>query len=159
MAQDTFKIFVEQLRDGHTEVLSGQLSPNFLEVKEEDLRFEDLIEVEGEAYLADNELIVHLNIKTLATLPCVICNQPVKVEEEIKNFYHAEPLENIKSGIYSLQGLIRESIVLDAPSFAECEGRCPQREDIAKYLKDPNKSIDSNSEDGYQPFADLDWDK
>ncbi len=155
--EDEFKIYIEQLRDGHDKHIDECLSPDFLEINESDLAFEKPIELKGSAYLAEDELIINWNIRTEAFVSCLICNEKVPVEIVIHNFYHSEPLENIKTGIYNFKELLRETILLEVPSFAECnEGKCPRRQEVAKYLKDPVEE-ESNDEEGYHPFADLDW--
>lgn len=153
---DQFKIYVEQLRDGHEETIHEQLVPDFLEIDEPDLIFDKPVALEGAAYLAERELIIHWNIATEALVPCSICNEWVKAPILIPNFYHAVPLDEIKTGIYNFKELLRETILLEVPKFMECEGECPKRKEINKYMKEvSNKSNDE--EEGYQPFADLDW--
>lgn len=161
MKDERFKIYVEQLRDGHTEELKERFESQFINIKERDLAFLDPVSVEGETYLAENSLIVHFDIQTVATIPCSICNEPVKVKIEKKDFYHAEPLEQIKSGIYDFQEILREDILLETPKFAECnQGNCPHREEVKKFLKKSRSEEQKRSgeEDGYQPFANLKWD-
>jgi|688.fasta_scaffold03504_9 uncharacterized metal-binding protein YceD (DUF177 family) len=157
---DAFKIYIEQLRDGHTEKLEETFDSGFLEVTEKDLSFQDPILLKGDAYLAEDMLILNLNVETQAILPCSICNTPVKIALRIGGFYHAEPIEQIKGGIFNFKEVLREMILLDAPHFAECEGRCPRRQEIAKYLKEPQKENTAHpqEDEGYHPFADFDWD-
>lgn len=152
-----FKIFVDQLKKGHVEKIDESFDPDFMLVQEKDLAFEDPIKVKGEAYTAEGELILHLDLATEATLPCSICNGPAKVPIHVKNFYHNEPLAEIKSGVFSMRDVIRDAILLDTPPFAEChEGHCPERKDIEKYLKKPKSpQADSDLEDGYKPFEGL----
>lgn len=151
---DAFKIYVEQLRDGHIEGIKEELPPSFLDLHESDLIFEDKVDIEGEAYLAEDNLMLHLKVITFAKIPCSICNEPVKIKIALGNYYHAEPLVNIKSGIFNFQEVLREGILLETPLFVECnEGKCPQREEMKKYLKHPKDN--ESEEEGYQPFADL----
>ncbi len=153
---DVFKIYVEQLRDGHEEKIQEKLAPDFLDLHEPDLAFDQPVELEGVAYLAEHELVFHWNIKTEAVVPCSICNEPVKIPIHIQNFYYSEPVEEIKSGIYNFKDLLRETILLEVPSFVECEGgTCPRRKDYKKYLKEPSSK--QSEDEGYHPFADLDW--
>lgn len=153
---DLFKIFVEQLREGHEEKIEEKYDPGFLEIDEPDLVFDTPVELEGVVYLADRELIFHWNIKTEALISCSICNELVRVPIEIRNFYSSEPLTEIKSGIYNFKNLLRETILLEVPPFAECNGgKCLKRKEYDKYLKEPSNN--SDDEEGYQPFADLDW--
>lgn len=152
---DAFKIYIEQLREGHTEKIEEKLDPSFLDVKEEDLSFVDPVEVEGEAYLAENDLVLHLNIHTFATIPCAICNEEIKVSVDLKNFYHTTPANEIKSGIYIFKEMLRENILLTTPLFAECNnGQCPERVQLKKFFR-ASDSQDKNSDEGYHPFADL----
>lgn len=151
---DAFKIYVDQLKSGKEELLHQEISPDFLDVSEADLAFNDPIKLDGTVYLADEELVLNFNINTNATISCAICNKPVKVEIDIENFYHVEPLEDIKTGVYDFRNLLRETILLETPQFAECDENCPEREKIRKYFKKPPEE-----EEPYRPFSDLDWDK
>lgn len=155
--EDEFKIYVEQLRDRHDKQIDEALSLDFLGIDEPDLAFKEPIRLTGSAYLADQELILNWNIQAEALVPCSICNEKAPVEIMIHNFYHSEPLDDIKTGIYNFKELLRETILLEVPPFTECnEGKCPSRQEVAKYLKEPSEE-ELNDEEGYQPFADLDW--
>lgn len=152
---EAFKIYIDQLKDGQSEELSETFTPDFIEVKEEDLNFNDPVQVEGEAYLADNDLVLHLDVNTLATIPCAICNCEVKVPVELNNFYHTVPEAELKTGIYNFKEMLRENILLATPLFAECnEGQCPERTELKKFFRDTN-SPDNSGDEGYHPFADL----
>src|SRR5437016_1307196 len=101
---DQFHIYVEQLRKGRDRKIDESLDPAFLDIHEAELSCEAPVHIEGEAYLADNDLIVHLNrAKTEVLIPCCICNEPVTVPIEIQDFYHSEPLEQIPTGIYNFK--------------------------------------------------------
>jgi len=154
---DQFKIFVEQLREGKEQQIQESLAPDFLDVQDEDLTFDRPVELKGVTYLAEDELILHWDIHTTAKIPCSICNDQVEVPVDITNFYASEALEEIKTGIYNFKDLLRETILLEVPPFVECHGgSCPKRKEFDKYLKKPSEST-PEQEDGYQPFADLDW--
>lgn len=152
---ERFKIFLEQLKSGDTEKIDITCSSDFLAVNEDDLRFEGPVHVTGDVYLADEELILHLDVSAKAIIPCSICNEPVKVEVEVIGFYHAEPIAELKTGSFNFQEVLREAILLEVPQFAECGGNCPQRKQVDKYLKQP-KAQDGQ---GYQPFADINLDE
>jgi len=154
--EDAFKIYVEQLRDGHVEELNESYDPSFLEIDEKDVSFMDPVLLRGRAYLADDELILHLNIETQVILPCVVCNDRVKVPLALHDNIQAIPLSEIKGGILNIKKLLREVILLDTPVFAECGGKCPRRTEISQYLKKNGDKKDQKDE-GYTPFADLDW--
>lgn len=157
---DGFKIYVEQLRGGHVEKIKEVFSHVFLGLAEKELAFVDSVLVEGEAYLAEDNLVLHLQISTKATLPCKICNEPLKVPLRLTDFYHTESLEGIKSGIFSMEAALREAILLDAPTFAECnEGKCPQRKELEKFLKKGPSSAEKGDATGYRPFEGLNLDK
>lgn len=155
--EDEFKIYIEQLREGQDKHIDECLSPNFLEIDEPDLTFNKPIELNGSAYLAEQELILNWNIRTEALISCSICNEKVPVEIVIHNFYHSEPLDEIKTGIFNFKQLLRETILLEVPAFAECNGgNCPNRLEMGKYIKEPAME-ESDDEEGYKPFANLDW--
>ena len=150
---DIFKIYIEQLRNGHEEKIDEKLDPGFLDVCEPDLVFSEPVELKGVAYLAEQELVFHWDIRTEAVIPCSICNEPVRVPIHIHDFYYSEPVREIKTGVYSFKDLLRETILLEVPSFVECEGMCPKRKEVKRYLKESSDEL--SDEGGYHPFADL----
>lgn len=149
---DSFKIHLEQLRDGKTAKINEKFEPEFLDVHEKDLEFKKPVEVNGEVYIAGEGLVLHFVIIAYAYLPCSVCNEPVEVEIAVKNFYHVEPLADIKGGIFNFKEVLREAVLLEVPAFAECNsGNCKKRKELKKFLKDQNKT----NEEGYHPFANL----
>lgn len=159
MDLEYFKIYIDRLSDGRIESISHLFSPDFLEQNAEDLSFTSPVEVEGKVYLAGNELVLQLDVRTEAVLPCSICNQPVILPVELRNLYHVEALDKIKSAIFIFKDILREAILLEVPKFTECSnGNCPMRSKYSRYLSDDTKlDADTKSDDGgYRPFADLD---
>ena len=155
---DAFKVFIEQLRDGEEKRVDEEFDPSFLDLDEEDLAFEKPVLLEGHFYIAEKELVINWNIEALAKIPCAICNEAVEVPVLVRNFYHCEPLANIKSGVYNFKDLLRETILLEVPKFAECNrGSCPHRSEVAQFLKKPLSETESDEEGGYHPFVDIDW--
>ncbi len=152
---DQLKVYVDRLKNGHTLKIEEVISPDFLEIDEDDLVFKDPVHLKGEAYLSNDHLIIHLNIATTAILPCNICNVPVPLSIALKNIYLTKPLEEIKGAIYDVADEVRESILLQTPLFAECNnGQCPERGDLKKFLKsDPKTHAIHNV---HFPFTDLD---
>lgn len=146
-----FNIYLEQLHNGNKTSIDITSAPHFLGINEEELHFDELVVIKGEAYLAGEALIISCHLSTVGKMPCAICNEPVSVEIEVPQFYFAEELSNIRGGIYNFKEAIREAILLEVPLFIECNGKCPRRKDIEKYLR----SADDQKEEGYHPFADL----
>ena len=159
MTNDRFRVFVEQLRDGNTEEIEETFAPDFLGINERDLSFTHPVTVRGQVYLADDMLILHLDVNTIATIPCAICNAPADINIAIKGFYHAVSLEEIKGAIYDFREILRETILLEVPILAEChQGKCPQRKSLEKYFKKEGAPGSEADEEGYKPFAGLDFD-
>lgn len=154
---EAFKIYIERLREKNFEKIEESFAPLFLDVHEGNLNYQDPIIVSGEAYLAEDELILKWNIATKAVLPCIICTEPVRIDVVIKACYQAIPLAEIKGGIFNFKNLLREAVILETPSFAECEGKCPRRQEVVKFLK--KESSQGKGEDSYLPFSNLKWDK
>ncbi|MEX1012532.1 MAG: hypothetical protein WD595_01380 [Waddliaceae bacterium] len=132
--EDLFSVYIDRLKDGKVEKISQTYTPDFIETEDVELSFKDPVLYEGEAYLADDELILHFNVDTYATIPCKICNEPVKVPIQIRNVYYPVSLSEIKGSIYSLKESLRETILLETPTFAECSrNSCPKRMLLNKY--------------------------
>jgi uncharacterized metal-binding protein YceD (DUF177 family) len=133
---DTFKIFLKRLRDGHEEKIHEQLAPDFLDIHEAELSFRTPVSIEGSACVADEVLVLTLSIKTEATMPCAICNCDVQVQISIPHFCYTESLSEIKRGVFDYRQALREQILVELPYRAECnEGDCPERASLAKYFR------------------------
>jgi uncharacterized metal-binding protein YceD (DUF177 family) len=158
---EAFKIYIDRLKGGTTEKIHEVYSSSFLDVIEPDLKFGPEVTVTGEGYLADDSLILHLDIHAIAQLKCKICNAPVAVDVNISGFYHMEPLAEVKNGVFCFQNVLREAILLETPAFAECNnGQCAERGTMRKYLKnDSDEASTTGSEGDYHPFANIDLDK
>jgi uncharacterized metal-binding protein YceD (DUF177 family) len=157
MTSEALKIYVDRLKEDKIEQFERLLPPDFLDISEPDLHFESDVTVRGEAYVAGDGLVLHIDICAIGVIPCSICNERVEVPIQLKGLYHVEPLEGIKAGIFDMGPVIRENLLLEIPAFAECQnGNCPQRKIIGKYLKkkDVSDSLD-DEEEGYRPFKDL----
>jgi uncharacterized metal-binding protein YceD (DUF177 family) len=152
---ENLKIYIDRLRGGQTQKIDEVLSPDFLDIHEEELLFKDPIKIHAESYIADSYLVIHLNAETLAYLPCSICNESVQIQVAIKQFPITEELSEIKGAVFDLEEKIREIILLQVPLFTECvPGQCPEREHIKKFLK-PEPSSPISGEHQYLPFSDL----
>jgi len=152
MEEEGFKIYADRLRDGKRERIEERFNPEFIGESGPFLAFDREVRVLGEAYLADEELVLHLDIRAEGKVPCSICNEPVSVPVEILGIYHAVPLEEVKTGVYDYRDLLREMLLLETPPYAECGGgRCAERGALGKFLKEES----NEKEEGQRPFADL----
>ncbi len=132
---DEFKIYVHRLKDGQKEIIEETFSSDFMEIHEEDLAFSVPVKVHGEAEFVDQALLLRLDVETEATMPCAVCNEDVQVKVEVSGLCHTEELKNIKGDVFNFKDILREAILLELPSRAECaDGKCPRREDIARYF-------------------------
>src|SRR5690242_16492686 len=153
---EAFKIYVSRLRDGQTVSHDETLPPDFLEVVEDSLSFQESIRITGSTYLADDHLITHLDIKAYAHIPCSICNEDVRVPILIDNLDLSKPVVEIEGAIYSLLDDIRESILLQVPQFTECnQGQCPQRPLLQPFLEKKIQEKDEHSDTVHFPFSGL----
>ncbi len=144
--EETFKIYVRRLKEGQTEKIVENLSPDFMGVSEAELAFKVPVVIEGEASVADDVLVLRLHIETEATMPCSICNQNVQVKISIPDLCHTEEIANIKSSVFDYQEVVREAILLELPFIAECNhGDCPERATMAKYI---SKNLDQENSYG-----------
>jgi uncharacterized metal-binding protein YceD (DUF177 family) len=154
--REGFKIYVDPLKHGHVERIDECFTPDFLDVKEKELIFSDPVLVQGEAYAAEANLILHLTASTHAYMFCSMCNERVKVAVNLENLYHAVPLADVKGAVFSMADVIREGILLEIPHFAECNGgKCPKREELNRYLSKEGSS-GSQEQTHYRPFEGLD---
>ncbi len=150
---DPLKIVLDRLKGDKKEKIEGVFPLSLLEKKEADISTQDEVEVKAEAYLTSELLVIHLNAKVKVWLPCTVCNEPTEKEIEVKNFYQTYPIEEIKNRIFDIRPVIREALLLEFPSFLECNsGNCPERKNIKPFLK----KASSKKEGGHFPFSNLD---
>jgi uncharacterized metal-binding protein YceD (DUF177 family) len=152
MTNPQLSILVDRLKKGQSESIDETVSPEFL-VEEKDLKFTSPIVIKGDAYLAEDELVLQLNIETTAQARCSVCNQMKPLDIQVKNLTHLQPLDELKGQKFDFTDVVREAILLEVPFVVECsEGHCPERQNIEKFLADPKKE---DNEEGYRPFKDL----
>jgi DUF177 domain-containing protein len=152
LMQEMFKIWVDRLRDGQVERIARSFEPSFLEIDEKELKFLAPVQVNGEAYLADQHLVIRLKARTTATLPCVICNEMTDTELKVDNFYQAVGIEEIHDAVYDFAAPLREALLIELPNYFECRsGNCPERKSLAPYLRLSPKTEEKKN----FPFADL----
>lgn len=149
---DRFKIYIDQLHDGRIERIDEAFDSAFLDVKEPGLTFKGQVTVRGEAYIAGSELVLHLSLHAISVVPCIICNAPVDVDISLPAFYEAIPLAEIPHGIFFMQETLRQAIILECKTFAECNGSCPHRKELDPYIKKLSASspFDQLQKEDYQ---------
>lgn len=148
---ERFCIYVDRLRDGRSEHWDLELEPDFLEVQEKELRFVSPVCVKGEALVTEGQLLLRLQLRTEALMPCAVCNAETAVELCPEPLCHVVPVAEIKGAIYNWAECVRAALLVELPQFAECAGTCPERAQMAPYMK----AVGKESEAHYQPFAHL----
>jgi len=151
-------IYTDRLIGGKVEEVDCMVSPAFIGVVENDFQFVDPVHVKGAFYLADDHLVGHLVITTTLRQPCSVCNTISPFPLTIENYYIAEPLENIPSGLYYPHEGIREAILLEAPNFSECHGgNCPSRSALTPFIRQHDQPLkdDTEAAHSYLPFKNL----
>ena len=77
----------------------------------------------------------------------------IEIDLKIDNFYHAEPIEQIKGAIFNFSEALREALLIELPRTTECnQGNCSERKTLTPYMKPEEK------ERNHFPFADIDQD-
>jgi len=150
MAEE-FKIYIDRLKGGAVQKIEESFNPSFLEVDETELQFDEPVSVRGEAYATDDHLVIHLVAAAVAEMPCSICNKMIKTPLIVENFYHAEPLSEIRDAIFDFSEALREALLIELPHIVECnKGKCTSRETLEPYLRREKRP------ETYFPFADFD---
>lgn len=150
---DFFILYIDRLKNGESETFSSDVAADFLDCSEKELVFENPVSIKGEAYVANEHLVIHLDVATTVKMPCSICNQMIEYPLSIKNFYHTQEMEKCFSSTYDFRKALREQLLIELPQYVECKGGCSSREEVKKYLK---KDTSSTEEPPYFPFSVLD---
>ncbi len=117
---DPFTILIDRLRDGHREPIAGSVTADFLEVEEEELSFPHPVSFKGEAYLAEDHLIINLEASTDCQLPCSLCNERFTKPLHLPHLTLAIATEELRKPFYSFRDELRTALLLEVPSFAHC---------------------------------------
>lgn len=144
-----YLISIDYLRAGAIQKFTMVLAPDFLEINEPELRFCEEVSVTGEAYLVEENLILHFDAKTGIEMPCSICNQKTFMTLSIKGVYHTVSLEKYFAATFDLRPALREELLIELPRTIECQGNCPERSCISSFMQAKEK--DKN----YFPFSSL----
>lgn len=131
---DDFKIYIDRLSNGRIETLSKSLSPKFLEVSDGNLEFPEMVSIEGVAYLAEDHLVLAIDLATEYKTHCKICNEWISLPFIAKGVYITEELEKIPSRVFDFESAIRDTILIEIPLYGECNGNCSMREDLKKFF-------------------------
>lgn len=152
MKDHPLRLFLDRIRAQGCEKIDLRLEPDFMDIHEEELAFVQPIAVEGEVYLAGEEVVVALRAETVIRMPCAICNAPVDVTLQ-NRWTSVEPIESFRHGVIDLREMVRENLLIEVPSIAECrQGNCPERTLLAPYLR---QEQEGREETGFHPFAEL----
>ncbi len=137
-----FRIYLDRLKaigpDVEGETFDETVPPDFIDVHDQELRFESPVRFQGKAYLAGKNCIVKVSVKTEASQPCPICREWVRHPVELRQVTIPIEDEHIHGGVLDLRGPLREEIIMAVPHVAECrpEG-CPDRVELARFMKQP----------------------
>jgi len=152
---EPFKIYIDRLRGGNTQVIDASLDPAFLDVQEAELSFPSPVLLKGETYLTDEHLIIHLKASTKTIRPCAICNRAAQADLVVNDFYHTEMIQDIPSAVFDFREVLREALLIELPLVIECNnGKCPERGALAPFIKSKERSENPT----YFPFTDIDRD-
>lgn len=135
---DVLKIFIDRLKSEETEHIQQEVLPDFIDVHEADCDFSSPVQIQGEAYLANDHLVIHLKASTAASIPCRTCNGPLKTPVSV-DFTHTVDLTTLTNPVFDYSVDLREALLLQTPQFVECAS-CPERDTVNKYLKQPHSS-------------------
>ncbi|MCI5052354.1 MAG: hypothetical protein MRY21_04365 [Simkaniaceae bacterium] len=143
--EDAFIIYLDRLSDEKEESIDFKTAPQF--VNERELTFGQ-VDVNGKAYMAGDHLIIDLNVKASASMPCKICNEMSPFEITLNHLLiTVEP----KGAVYDFSEDVREALLLELPQVTECQGgECPDRVGVEKYF------AKSSSSEEHFPFSALD---
>ena len=136
-----FKIFLGRLQNGAVHKIEETATFKEIGIEEEkDLYFSRPMSFNGRAYLAEDSLIVKMDIKFFISRPCKICSNLAEKELEIKNLYIIQDIKKIALA-YNFRDELKNACFLEMPSFVECLDNCPKRDRMKKYL--PKKDNDN----------------
>ena len=76
---DICVIHIDRLKEGKSLKIEETFSPKDLDLGDDSLKFDSRIEIKGNTYLAEDHLVIQLDIKGSAIMPCLVCNKETKI--------------------------------------------------------------------------------
>lgn len=146
---EELELYIDRLRSSEYKDFSLEAGPHIMESSDNEASFEKDLLISGAATLANDHLVLNISIETEVINYCKICNDPISHPLLIEEKHMAFSLKKMKSGVFSLKDTIRELVFLNLPRFSECEGKCPERTVIDKYLNNsdhPEEDFEDNKE-------------
>lgn len=148
-----FRIDIATLSEDESYTFNERVSSDFLEINDNELKFENQFPISGKAYLANDHLIIHVQASVKAYMPCSICNDEASFVINLNHHYLTKPISELEHNYFDFSDEFRQAILLEAPSFIECEdGACPKRKELKEFYK---KTKPKTEEETYFPFENL----
>ncbi|MEI6531257.1 MAG: hypothetical protein WCN87_00350 [Chlamydiota bacterium] len=135
------RIYIDRLKEGQEHLFDEPVDcSEIFDAEEVGTLVVKPVELSFKAYLAGHELVIEWQlIKAECLVSCTVCNEKFNFPIEIQEGRHIEPLSSIRGAVFNPSSLVRELILLDIPSYAECkEGACPERETLKRYIEKEN---------------------
>jgi len=130
-----FYIEISRLRLAGSLPFQAEAPASFMDLKKEDpLHYEGKVNVKGKIDYNPDTLHLHLTLQATANVPCIICQNPVKVEVEVRDVHHVEMLDEVKGLELDFADFVRDTLLLETPQRAECLGKCPEREVLKEHF-------------------------
>jgi uncharacterized metal-binding protein YceD (DUF177 family) len=144
-------IELSRVKQAGSQVIDLNVPASFLELdSNDDLQFEGELNIQGKVSHHPDSLHLELNLKATASLPCIICSEPVKLDVKVTGIHHVEMLEDVRGLEYDYSPLVHDHLLLETPSRAECLGGCEEREVLKEHF--------AKDESMQSPFKDLELD-
>lgn len=133
-------IYIDRLRDGRVEKITEELDPKVLDISDSEIDWPGPVYVTGEAYLAEDFLLVSLSIKAEVLLHCRVCNEQFSYPITLSKIDQEVPLEEIHDAAFDALALIREVLLVEIPFYPQCGGAaCNNRSKLEKYFSKDHK--------------------
>ncbi len=115
------KVNVKRIPDGGEE-LCGEAPAEVMELREEDVAFEEPVRYDLHAQIQNNALLVTGSLATPVTLRCSRCLKLFRQPLRVARFVFHQELTG--EDFVDLTAHIREDIILELPQRALCEEAC-----------------------------------
>lgn len=135
------RIYIDRLKEGQEQLFHEMVEcSEIFDVEEVGALALKPVDLAFKAYLAGHELVIEWqSIKAACRVNCTVCNEPFEFPIVIEEGRHIEPVSSIRGAVFNPSSLVREQILLEVPSYAECkEGACPERETLKRYIDKEN---------------------
>ncbi len=142
MSNELVQVDLRSLEEGELFILKGSLSPESLDLDQNETKQFSAVAYNLEGQLFSESLVMKVDLKGEKTISCKICNKEFTTEILIEKAHEIISLDDVAGYKVDLIPTLRNLFLLEDPGVLECNnGSCTDRPEVENFLKRNRLSV------------------